>query len=105
MELYILGFKIKIPLKIKSQVIEKNQTFLQILDPICWIRDVKVGWGRMRQMTFLFLGQGTYDNRVISFAFPISMENKIITTSLPLKCGLEQQKDHLPKRRKRLGTS
>ena len=28
-----------------------------------------------------------------------------ITTSLPLKCGLEQQKDHLPKRRKRLGTS
>ena len=29
----------------------------------------------------------------------------IITTSLLLKCGLEQQKDHLPKRRKRLGTS
>ena len=29
----------------------------------------------------------------------------VITTSLPLKCGLEQQKDHLPKRRKRLGTS
>ena len=28
-----------------------------------------------------------------------------ITTSLPLKCGLEQQKDHLPKRRKILGTS
>ena len=28
-----------------------------------------------------------------------------ITTSLPLKCGLEQQKDHLPKRRKKLGTS
>ena len=28
-----------------------------------------------------------------------------ITTSVPLKCGLEQQKDHLPKRRKRLGTS
>ena len=29
----------------------------------------------------------------------------IITTSVPLKCGLEQQKDHLPKRRKKLGTS
>ena len=28
-----------------------------------------------------------------------------ITTSLPLKCGLEQQKDHLLRRRKRLGTS
>ena len=28
-----------------------------------------------------------------------------ITTSLPLKCGAEKQKDHLPKRRKRLGTS
>ena len=28
-----------------------------------------------------------------------------ITTPLPLKCGLEQQKDHLPERRKRLGTS
>ena len=28
-----------------------------------------------------------------------------ITTSVPLKCGLEQQKGHLPKRRKRLGTS
>ena len=30
--------------------------------------------------------------------------NLNITTSLPLKCGLEQQKDHLPKMRKRLGT-
>ena len=29
----------------------------------------------------------------------------LITTSLPLKCGLEQQKAHLPKRRKKLGTS
>ena len=28
-----------------------------------------------------------------------------ITTSLPLKCGVEKQKNHLPKRRKRLGTS
>ena len=35
----------------------------------------------------------------------ISLEYEIITTSVPLKCGLEQQKDHLPKRRKRLGTS
>ena len=33
------------------------------------------------------------------------IKNLSITTSLPLKCGLDQQKDHLPKRRKRLGTS
>ena len=35
----------------------------------------------------------------------LTVQNHDITTSVSLKCGLEQQKDHLPKRRKRLGTS
>ena len=48
------------------------------------------------------------DAKILRSTFPLLASMSLglyITTSVLLKCGLEQQKDHLPKRRKRLGTS
>ena len=50
---------------------------------------------------------GLYDQTTCSVKYSINNTKLgiIISTSLPLKCGVEKQKDHFSKRRKRMGTS